>query len=244
MNYSTHYNLLITRAQNRELLTHKETHHIIPKCLGGLDTKDNLVNLTYREHYIAHLLLAKIHGGPLWHAVNLMGRLKKYSNRHYERARIEHSKMVSETNRRTKTKPKEDRHYKCSNCGTGLVYNEFCHHTPKEHYYCNAKCRNHFVFRLKDKSDTIQYQIHNCEWCNDKLQLNPASKSKFKCCSQSCRMKLVLKDGGHTAWNKGLPNPQSAINGKKSAAKLSATVKGRTRLYREDGSWTWQYPNK
>ena len=76
MNYSTHYNLLITRAQNRKLLTHKEAHHIFPKCLGGTNDPTNLVNLTYREHYIAHLLLAKIHGGPLWHAVNLMGRLK------------------------------------------------------------------------------------------------------------------------------------------------------------------------
>lgn len=37
-----------------------ETHHIVPKSLGGTDDKNNLVNLTAREHYIAHLLLVKI----------------------------------------------------------------------------------------------------------------------------------------------------------------------------------------
>ena len=44
------------------------------------------------------------------------------------------------------------------------------------------------------------------------------------------------------ATTKGKPNPQAADNGRKGAAKLSARVKGRTRLYKEDGTWTWQYP--
>jgi hypothetical protein len=37
-----------------------ERHHIIPKSLGGPNTKDNLVYLTTREHYIAHVLLTKL----------------------------------------------------------------------------------------------------------------------------------------------------------------------------------------
>lgn len=37
-----------------------EKHHIIPRCLGGTDDKSNLVEFTYREHYIAHYLLYKI----------------------------------------------------------------------------------------------------------------------------------------------------------------------------------------
>jgi len=43
---------------------------------------------------------------------------------------------------------------------------------------------------------------------------------------------------------KGKSKPYAAETGKKSAAKISATVTGRKRLYREDGSWTWQYPQK
>lgn len=38
-----------------------ETHHAVPKCLGGDDSKDNLVRLTAAEHYIAHLLLMKMY---------------------------------------------------------------------------------------------------------------------------------------------------------------------------------------
>ena len=37
-----------------------ERHHIIPRCLGGTDDESNLVDFTYREHYIAHYLLYKI----------------------------------------------------------------------------------------------------------------------------------------------------------------------------------------
>ena len=41
--------------------TYKEWHHIIPKCLGGSNCKDNLVLLTLREHFLAHWLLCKIY---------------------------------------------------------------------------------------------------------------------------------------------------------------------------------------
>ena len=114
------------------LTCYKEAHHIVPKCLGGSNEHDNLVDLTAREHYIAHILLAKIYGGTLWHAVNLMGRLKKYSNRHYEQARLEHSKLLSKQNKKHKSKPKEVRHYKCTTCDASLEYNEFCHHLDRK----------------------------------------------------------------------------------------------------------------
>lgn len=60
MNYEKHYNLLIEKARNRKIFSYKELHHIIPKCFGGEDTKENIVELTAREHYIAHLLLYKM----------------------------------------------------------------------------------------------------------------------------------------------------------------------------------------
>lgn len=36
-----------------------ETHHIKPRCVGGTDDIYNLVDLTPREHYVAHMLLAE-----------------------------------------------------------------------------------------------------------------------------------------------------------------------------------------
>lgn len=35
-----------------------EKHHILPKCMGGTDGKDNLIDLFAREHFEAHRLLA------------------------------------------------------------------------------------------------------------------------------------------------------------------------------------------
>lgn len=37
-----------------------ENHHIVPKSLGGGNSKENLVLLTAREHFVCHLLLTKM----------------------------------------------------------------------------------------------------------------------------------------------------------------------------------------
>ncbi len=55
--YQKWYDSLIERARTRALEGYVETHHIIPKCLGGTNDSSNLVKLTAREHLIAHLLL-------------------------------------------------------------------------------------------------------------------------------------------------------------------------------------------
>lgn len=61
MNYEKIYRCLIERARNRDLEGYYETHHIIPRCLGGDNSKKNLVKLTPEEHYVAHQLLVKMH---------------------------------------------------------------------------------------------------------------------------------------------------------------------------------------
>ena len=61
MNYEKIYDSLISNAQNRILETYTETHHIVPKCIGGTDNINNLVELTPEEHYLAHQLLVKIY---------------------------------------------------------------------------------------------------------------------------------------------------------------------------------------
>lgn len=61
MDYKKHYELLISRAKNRHLLEYSEKHHIIPRCMGGDDSSDNIAVLTPEEHYLAHQLLVKIY---------------------------------------------------------------------------------------------------------------------------------------------------------------------------------------
>lgn len=38
---------------------YKERHHIVPKCIGGTNDEDNLIDLYAKEHFIAHKLLAE-----------------------------------------------------------------------------------------------------------------------------------------------------------------------------------------
>lgn len=59
------YNALISsrKERQRESGIYYEKHHVIPRSLGGDDSQDNLVWLTPREHFIAHLLLVKLTTG-------------------------------------------------------------------------------------------------------------------------------------------------------------------------------------
>ena len=61
MDYCKVYNNICERGKEERQLKYKEVHHIIPKCLGGNDSPENLTTLTYREHYLAHWLLIKMH---------------------------------------------------------------------------------------------------------------------------------------------------------------------------------------
>ncbi len=67
MDYLRVYTNLIERARTRTLEGYKENHHILPRCLGGSNDAINLVNLTAREHLIAHMVLAKAFKGSKWY---------------------------------------------------------------------------------------------------------------------------------------------------------------------------------
>ena len=68
--YGKEYENLIQHARLDELFGGREKiageykyekHHIWPKCMGGSDKPDNLVNLTLAEHFEAHFLLFKMY---------------------------------------------------------------------------------------------------------------------------------------------------------------------------------------
>ena len=105
MNYEKIYNQIINRAKNRILECYTEKHHIIARCMGGSDEKENLVNLTAREHFICHRLLVQIHPSnnklkfALWAMCNMKSkRQSRYtpSSRIYESIKIEVIKLISE----------------------------------------------------------------------------------------------------------------------------------------------------
>jgi hypothetical protein len=63
--YTHIYFSIIENARSRVLPKdqYKETHHIIPRSLGGDNSSDNLVDLTAREHFICHKLLVRMTEG-------------------------------------------------------------------------------------------------------------------------------------------------------------------------------------
>jgi hypothetical protein len=66
--YAKWYEQLILKAKARgTVVGYKEKHHVVPNCFVKNNSPENLVELTAREHYIAHLLLWKIPMEPKWH---------------------------------------------------------------------------------------------------------------------------------------------------------------------------------
>lgn len=61
--YYRWYYLIIGNARKRKLDKFFEKHHIIPKCIKGTNDWWNIVNLTYKEHFLVHWLLIKMTEG-------------------------------------------------------------------------------------------------------------------------------------------------------------------------------------
>lgn len=63
MNYLKVYDSIINRAKFRTFSDNQyfEKHHILPRCMGGNNESENIVKLTYREHFISHWLLHRIY---------------------------------------------------------------------------------------------------------------------------------------------------------------------------------------
>ena len=84
--YTTWYTAITDRARTRKLEGYTERHHVIPKSLNGTDDKDNLVDLTAREHFICHWLLTKMYTGEakskMIYALNGMKRNSKFTQRY------------------------------------------------------------------------------------------------------------------------------------------------------------------
>ena len=106
MDYKRVYDALIEKRKlNPVINDYFETHHIIPRCMGGTDEIDNLVTLTAREHYIAHHLLFKMYRtSKLAHAWFMMLRCDKnqqrfYTSKQYEIATFAHICALRESMR-------------------------------------------------------------------------------------------------------------------------------------------------
>lgn len=103
MDYFRIYQQLIDFRKANPATGYTENHHILPRSMGGNNDESNLVKLTGREHWIAHLLLWKIHrNSECAHACHMMamrceerGIAEIRNSRMYEAVRIHHAKLTS-----------------------------------------------------------------------------------------------------------------------------------------------------
>lgn len=105
--YSKTYFAITSNAKQRINEGYTELHHIIPQSMGGSNDKENLVELTAREHFICHWLLIKMTEGEdrskMLYALNGMKAENRYQQRYhtqitarvYEKYRIEHAENHS-----------------------------------------------------------------------------------------------------------------------------------------------------
>jgi len=99
------YKRFIETRKLRELSKdcYTEKHHIIPKSLKGDDEKSNIIILSGREHFIAHLILWKGIGKKMIFAMHMMHNSKKYlemlTSRQYARLKQEYIEYKSEVSK-------------------------------------------------------------------------------------------------------------------------------------------------
>lgn len=170
MNYKKIYDSLIERSKNRVVDGYFESHHIVPRCMGGSDEKENIAELTPEEHYLAHQLLVKIYpeNKKLVMAAVMM-RPKRPCNKLYGWLRRKHSSVMKEITKGEnnsqfgtnwlskdgieKKVQREDIWYFLS-CGweIGRIKKEKEERTCKNcnkkifcsGYYCSSTCKRHF----------------------------------------------------------------------------------------------------
>ena len=117
--YTCWYYYIIDRARSRLINGYTEKHHIIPKSLGGSNSKDNLVALTAREHFICHLLLTRMTQGQnkkkmILAVFYLTGKGKATRDnrikvsRLYENLKIQLSNIISEQKKGCKQPPRSE----------------------------------------------------------------------------------------------------------------------------------------
>ena len=188
MKYELIYERLVKRAQQRPKLDgYKEVHHIVPRCMGGGDEENNLVELTAEEHYVAHQLLVKMHPDNrlLLYAAHCLSTVTSTSKNHWGSS----NKKYAWLKKRHSEMQKTGKILTCA-CGKEHYVTKYRLKKYKNHY-CSNKCKEKYSSLDRDKVKLVTYP---CLLCGENVK--PRTKKYFeyyervgkpvKFCSQSC----------------------------------------------------------
>ena len=175
MNYKLIYEQLVTRGQERpELEGYKERHHIIPKCMGGSDDVENLVDLTPEEHYVAHQLLVKMHPDN----VKMLYAIQAMSMPGSAGLRGSGNKMFGWLRRRYNEARRTGEFKNCKCCGKEF----YAHACRLSKPYCSKKCS------IEHKQITL-----TCVGCKKEFK---RAKSLATAKESWCSLKCIKKHHG------------------------------------------------
>lgn len=126
MTYSEFINNIIeTRGRTMDV-DEKERHHVLPKCLGGSNDPNNLIDLTLEEHFIAHKLLTEENpeSKPLAYAFRRMSNIRRVgltrtieTPEEYREARLENKRQTVKTHYGQELREETKRKISASNTG-------------------------------------------------------------------------------------------------------------------------------
>lgn len=203
MNYIRIYNEIIVNAKFRNKPNcYCEKHHIIPKCLGGINEESNLVILTAREHFIVHHLLYKIYpnNNKIFFALSAMNMVKRWNNSSVKRYK---PKLTSKQYEQLR----QNRSIIISKCLKGRIISE---KTKKKLSKINTgkHLSNEAKYKIAESNSKI---IHTLEW-NEKIS---ESLKKHKRSAEHSANISKAKKGKHINYNMnsaGFKGTQSGLN--------------------------------
>lgn len=183
MNYQNHYERLIEKAKNRSFSGYTERHHVIPKCMGGSNDIDNLVDLTPEEHYVAHQLLAKIYPSNRdlvfsMHMLTFDKHGNRLNNKMFGWVRRKMSKAISEMNKANA----KDRTRKAGLTQRGKILSDDHKRKLAEAGHRRVQTqetrKKQSVAALNRSVEVVEkrLEMHNADWYREKL--SKAAKNK------------------------------------------------------------------
>lgn len=218
--YTKWYISIVSTAESRDNSPdmYLESHHIIPKCMGGSNHRANLVKLTAKEHFICHLLLVRMvenrqTKAKLSYAAWQMTRRHTVCSRMYQQLRDELSENTknlpkSEQHKANLRKPKSN----TENMRGGQGAKPGFKHSAESKVKMSEKKKGKYVgennpfFQKKHTEETLQKY-----------------RDLYTGVPLTAEHRQKISDGlkGRPTWNKGIPQDVSAKE------KASASLRGR-----------------
>jgi len=245
MDHARIYHSLVTKANGRGLNKAEHTgyfeiHHIVPRCRGGSDAGNSLVMLTGREHYIAHMLLWKMHPNDylLLYAAFMMTNVDsrnggKVNSRLYAATREEFARVKSETTEGMMTKQlvgvRNHRLLVVSEAG----YRRNARDQEMAKWNCVCDCGVKRVLLTREVSPDCEGSYKSCGCLKaDTARLGVGDKNPFfgRKHSDSAKAKMREKRLGKMPANAGFPKSDAC------KARISATKRAR-------GQLPWEHPS-